>query len=271
MAKRKTTNRIQREGVVKDVPILKMHISSRHAQREKINQARVDYLVSRFDFDKLGTPTLSHRDGEYYIIDGQHRIEAVKRVIGDITMKDTLTCVVYDDLSEAEEAEKFLSMNDVLNVNVFDKFRVAVAAGRPDEVHIQKIVEGAQLCISRDKIPDSLSCVGTLRRVYLRSDGHTLARTLRIIRDAYGEAGFSSLVVDGIGHLCQRYNGVLDEDRATARLGNSRGGVNGLLNKAEVLHKQTGNAKAHCVAAASVDIINAGRGGNKLPSWWKQD
>lgn len=47
------------------------------------------------------------------------------------------------------------------------------------------------------------------------------------------------------------------------------GGVNGLLNKAEVIRRSTGNAKGHCVAAAAVEIINAGRGGKKLPSWFR--
>lgn len=38
-----------------------------------------------------------------------------------------------------------------------------------------------------------------------------------------------------------------------------------------VRRKQTGNAKGHCVAAAAVDINNRGRGGKKLPSWWRED
>ena len=268
MAKR---SKIERRGTIKQVPLGKMHITSRHAQREKINEARVDYLVSRFDFDQFGTPVLSERDGEFYIIDGQHRIEALKRWLGTDWESSTIPCYVYDGLSEAEEAEKFLSMNDVLNVNAFDKFRVSVSAGRTDEVHIHNIVLGAGLCVSRDKIPGAISCVGTLKRVYLRADAHTLARALRIARDAFGDAGFEARVIDGLGHLTQRYNGVLDEDIAVKRLGETRGGVNGLLNKAEVLHKQTGNAKAHCVAAAAVDIINAKRGGKKLPSWWKSE
>lgn len=267
MAKRK--NKIERRGSIKQVRLDQMHITSRHAQREKINEARVDYLVSRFDFDQFGTPVLSERDGAFYIIDGQHRIEALKRWLGADWESSTIPCYVYEGLTEAEEAEKFLSMNDVLTVNAFDKFRVSVSAGRADEVHIHNIVLGAGLCISRDKIEGAISCVGTLRRVYFRSDGQTLARALRIARDAFGDAGFEARVIDGLGHLAQRYNGVLDEGAAVSRLGKTRGGVNGLLNKAEVLHKQTGNAKAQCVAAAAVDIINSGRGGKKLPSWWK--
>lgn len=262
-------SRMSRNGVSKSVELGIMHISSRHAQREKISKSRVDYLVSRFDLDKFGTPVLSERQGKFYIIDGQHRIEAIKRWLGLGWEKQKIECLVYGGLSEEEEAEKFLSMNDVLSVNCFDKFRVSVAAGRIDEVHIQKIVQGAGLCISKDKIPGAIGCVSTLKRIYLRSNGDILARALRITRDSFGDAGFDARVIDGMGHFCQRYNGVLDEDVAKERLGSTRGGVNGLLNKAEVLHKTTGNAKAHCVAAAAVDIINSKRGGKKLPSWWK--
>ncbi len=38
--------------------------------------------------------------------------------------------------------------------------------------------------------------------------------------------------------------------------------------KAENLRKSTGNMRAHCVAAAAVEINNGGRGGKKLADWW---
>jgi hypothetical protein len=52
-------------------------------------------------------------------------------------------------------------------------------------------------------------------------------------------------------------------------LSSAHGGVKGLLNAAENLRNMTGNPKAHCVAAAAVNIVNRGRGGKKLPDWWK--
>ena len=99
----------------------------------------------------------------------------------------------------------------------------------------------------------------------------TLARALQIARDAYGDAGLEGPVIEGLGMLCHRYNGLLSDERAVTILANAHGGVSGLLNRAEVLRKQTSNPRAHCVAAAAVDLINQGRGGKKLPSWWKAD
>lgn len=102
-----------------------------------------------------------------------------------------------------------------------------------------------------------------------RTDAHVLAKTLRIIRDSFGDSGFESIVIDGIGHLCQRYNGVIKEEEVVDKLGALHGGVNGLLGKAEVLHKQTGNSKSLCIAAATVDILNKKRGKQRIASWWK--
>lgn len=270
MAKKAESLFLDKQTVHKKVPLGKMHVLSRHAQRSKLNEARVNYLLSHFDLDRIGLPVLNERsDGTYYILDGQHRIEALKRWLGEGWEKQKIECEAFIGLEESEESAMFLALNDTLRVSVFDKFKASVNAGFVDQVHIQKIVEGAQLCISTDHVPGAIGAVGTLEKVYRRADGDTLARTLRIIRDSFGDAGFRAQVIDGIGHLCQRYNGVLDENAAIERLAATRGGVNGLLGQAEVLHKQTGNAKSQCVAAAAVDIINAKRGGKKLPSWWK--
>lgn len=256
--------KITRQARLRWVPIAQMKVNPL-AQRE-LNQARVDKLAANFDPEQIGTPTVNHRDGAYYIIDGQHRIEALKAVgWGD----QSVQCWTYEGLTEAQEAETFLTTNDTLAVRALDKFRTGVQAGRETETEIDRVVRAQGLVVSSDKQPGAIAAVGTLRRVYSRSDSKTLGRTLRIVRDAYGDAGMSAAVIDGIGLLCQRYNGDLNDDQAVQRLSEMHAGVSGLLNRAEVLKRQTGNQKAHCVAAAAVEVINRGRGGKKLPDWWK--
>ena len=256
--------RVERAARLKWVPIPKMKVSP-VAQRE-LNQARVDRLAANFDLEQLGTPTVNERGGAFYVIDGQHRVEALKQIgYGD----QQVQCWCYVDLTDEQMADRFDRLNDTLAVHAFDKFRVRVTAARPDETDIDRIVRAQGLVVSRDRIPGAVGAVGTLSRVYSRAGGETLGRTLRIIRDAYGDSGLEAPVIDGIGHLCQRYNGDLDDSAAVLKLGKANGGVNGLLNKAEVLRRSTGNFKSHCVAAAAVEIINSGKGGKKLPSWFK--
>jgi len=94
--KYKTLHNLKREGTIQMVPLGKMHIASRHAQREKVNKSRVDYLLSRFNLDKLGTIILSHRHGEFYIIDGQHRVETLKQWLGSGWEIQKIECLVYE-------------------------------------------------------------------------------------------------------------------------------------------------------------------------------
>jgi hypothetical protein len=265
MSKVSDPGRVERDARLRWVPIAKMKVSPL-AQRD-LNQARVDHLAANFDLEQIGTPTVSERDGHFYIIDGQHRVEALRQMgWGD----QQIQCWSYVGLTEEDEAEKFLKLNDTLAVNAFSKFRVGVRAGRDIDSDIDRIVRANGCVVSLDQVPGAISAVGTLRRVYTRSDSKTLGRTVRLVAQTYGDAGLVAPVLDGIGHLCARYNGDLNDEEAVKKLGNALGGVNGLLGKAEVLRRQTGNAKGHCVAAAAVEIINAGRGGKKLPSWWKQ-
>lgn len=270
MTGKPTGAKVERTANLKWVPLDKVRVNPL-AQRE-LNQARVDKLVAEFDPEQLGAPTVNARGGHFYVIDGQHRIEALKVWLGENWEKQQAQCFCYDGMSEEEEAETFLRLNDTLSVNAYSKFRVAVQAGRPEESDIHRIVQQCGLRVSQDKSNGSVSAVGTLVRVYKRSDPQTLARSLLIIRDAYGDAGLEATVIDGLSLLAQRYNGQLDDNLLVTKLSKAHAGVNGLLNKAEVLKQQTGNPKGHCIAAAAVEIYNSGRGGGrKLPSWWRSE
>lgn len=257
--------KIERTARLRWVPVAKMRVSPL-AQRE-LNSNRVAKIAAAFDPEQIGAPTVNERGGHFYIIDGQHRVEAIKEIgWGD----QTLQCWTYSGLTEEEEAERFLLLNDTLTVDAFAKFRVGVQAGRAEECDIDRIVRAQGLRVSQEHRDGAIGAVGTLRRVYSRSDGQVLARTLRIIRDAYGDSGLDAPVIDGIGLVCARYNGELDDATAVARLSSANGGVSGLLGRAEILRKQTGAPRGHCVAAAAVDFINRGKGGKKLPTWWRE-
>lgn len=258
--------RVEREARLKWVPVGMMRVSPL-AQRE-LNHARVDKIVANFDLEQIGTPTVNRRGGLYFVIDGQHRVEAIRQIgWGD----QQIQCWSYDGLTEAEEAETFLKLNDTLAVNAFSKFRVAVQAGRAVEVDIDNIVRTAGLNVSMYDGNGGISAVGTLLRIYDRADGDVLRTALTIIRDAYGDAGLTAAVIDGMGFFCQRYEGEFDLADVNKKLTTARGGVGGLLGAAEKLKLSTGNQRGHCVAAAIVDTINRGQGGKKLASWWKAD
>jgi hypothetical protein len=260
----KIEGRIERAARLRWVPLDRMRVNPL-AQRG-LNQARVNQLAASFDIEQMGAPVASHRGDWFYLVDGQHRVAALKLWLGRWEDQQ-IQCWTYEGLSEAQEAELFLKQNDTLTVGAFSKFKVSVQAGRDTEADVDRIVRALGLRIARGS--GGISAVATLRRVYARGGPAVLSRALRIIRDAYGEAGLDGPVIDGISLLCQRYDGDLSEQRAIQRLSAAHGGVSGLVSRAGQLRQSTGSAPAQCVAAAAVEVINRGTGGRKLPGWWR--
>lgn len=256
--------KLERTARLRWVPLDQIKVNPA-AQRD-LKQTRVDHLVASLDLDQIGNPVLNERNGSFYCIDGQHRIEALRQ-FGFTS--ETVQCWVHVGLTEAEEAERFLQINDTLTVEGHAKFRTAVHAGRPDECEINRVVLANGCVVSKDSLPGAIAAIGTVRRIFNRSGSAVLGRTIRIANNAYGDVGLDAAVLDGLGLLCQRYNGDLNDDEATDRLSKVAGGAQGLLGAAEKLRRSTGERRGVCVAAAAVDIINRGKGGKKLPGWWK--
>lgn len=261
----RATNAKQHSYQRSDVALGLMVVNPR-AQRE-FREYRMKEIRAELDLDMIGEPVLNWIGNTYHIIDGQHRIAALKDYLGEGWEKQKIPCRVYKGLSDQEEADMFDRLNNVLTVSAYDKFQTRVTAKRDVETAVNNIVCSENLTISR-RLNGGVSAVSTLVKVYKRSDGETLRRTLRIIRDSFGDTGFEARIIDGIGLVCQRYNGSLDESTAISKLNGMRGGASGLMGKAVVLHKQTGNSLPQCIAATAIDVINKGRSGKKLPSWW---
>lgn len=257
---------VERVARLRWVPIADMAVTPT-AQRE-LRPYRVSHLVSNFDPEQIGNPTVNHRDGVFYILDGHHRVEACKAIgWGD----QSLQCWTYEGLTEPEEAETFLKLNDKLTVSTFDKFKVGVQAGRVAECDVDRIVRFHGLRVAQGEADGSVGCPGTLLKVYKNCGPGVLSRTLNVISQGFGYVGLDAYVIEGVGLMLARYGSEIDTAKAVERFGSARGGVAGLLNRAQQIRAKQGGQKAHCVAAAAVEIYNVGRGGKKLASWWRED
>lgn len=261
-----TPNRRPRAPHLRWVPIDEMRVSPK-SQRE-FRRAHAEEYAADFDLEALGYPVVSLRDGHYWIVDGQHRVEALKMIgWGD----QSIQCECYEGLTEAQEADLFLRRDARRSIRPFDKFRIALTAERSFETEIARTVAAQGLKISQDGTDGSIRAIAALRKVATLGGQVVLGRDLRLLRD--GLAGdpnaFIADLVAGLGRVCQRYDGALDDSLAVQRLAALRGGAMGLIRKANSYREKTGRPKDDCVAAAFVDTYNTGRGGKKLDAWWK--
>lgn len=241
-------------------------------QRE-FRKAWGDYIASNFDLDKVGDIYVNHRDGSYWVIDGQHRLYALRQH-GFADDKDKWECRVYENLTDSQAAEVFLGINDRKRVAVFDEFHVACTAGRTRETSIRRAVESNGQKISRNH-NEGVSAVSALGKVFDASGDVVLGQVVRTLKAAFPEdpMGFDRIVIQATGLVYNRYNGRTNEKSMAQRLGALKRGARELLLKAESLRVKTGNQKTHCVAAVIVDTYNKGEGTHsklRLSSWWKE-
>lgn len=235
------------------------------AQRE-LRPGWVAEIVNNFDIKCLDTMHVNCREnGELFIMDGQHRIEALR----ELGWNDrALQVWYYEGLTEADEAEMFLQLNHIKQVGAFDKFRVGMQAGRDEELEISRIVRDQGLKIAlTTRGGNAISAVGTLRKVYREYGGSTLSRALAIVYNSWGSPALTAPVIGGIAMLCYRYGPEVKTDKVIETFREEPGGLGSLLTLTDINRRTLGGTKMECLAAAAVSIINKGQGGRKLPTW----
>lgn len=256
------TDRVNRSTTRRWLPLAKLRVEPM-AQRT-LKQAKVDEMAADFNLGALGVITVSHRDAHYYIVDGMHRVNALR----DIGFADLdVECDVIEGLTIEQEADLFLELNNRLTVDTIAKFRVAVTANRRMQAEIASVLAEEGMAVTRDKTNGAVMAVGTLERIYKRADIGTVRRAVRLVYQGYGDVGLKASVIDGMGYVCQRYNGELDDQQAIEILRDTAGGVGAMMSRGNNLRVQMAAKVGHSYAAAMVEALNAG--GMKLRPYFK--
>ena len=260
--------RVQRD--LRDIPLGLTRINP--AAQSTLNMTFVNEIAANVNLEMLGYPEVNERGGLYYVMDGQTRIEALKIALGEGWEDWPMEMRVTVGLTEAEEAETFLCLNNRKAKPLYQRFIVAVTAGRVMEVDIDRQVRLAGLHLSADRsTPGSITCVGTITRIYKKGGPALLGRVLRIIKEAYGDPGLLSHVIEGLGLFCQRYNGAISDESAWKALSRPKASIRHLDERTFILREKSGASRTQCFAAAIVEMINGTRKGRlKLDSWWRE-
>lgn len=182
--------------------------------------------ISRtFDPNAFQPITVNQReDGTLVVIDGQHRVEAVKEN-GDPTLTFVPAQVLY--LSRDEEVELFYKINVTKKgLSPVDKFYPEVLQKHPDAMFIHEtLIEIGVLTIpSRaegskkvgEKANNQIDCVATMKKVYRNcvmapneDPGAVLKKTLWLIADNWSntKSNTQAIVVAGLSSFLNMYDG----------------------------------------------------------------
>ncbi len=132
------------------IAMLSVDPSYQRGMDTKRSRAAIDAIEGRFKWSCFGTVLVTAGNGDgWLIIDGQHRVEAARR----LGIK-TVPCIVAPDVTVAEQAEIFVSTNQTrVQVNPYALFHARVLAGDATAVAVARLLNEAHLEIPRYPVP----------------------------------------------------------------------------------------------------------------------
>lgn len=193
------------------------HVITAPAYQRPLDASRVLKMVNNIDVRMFGVPELSHRDGDYFAMDGQHRVESAK-----LAGWGEAVCRVHEGLSYEEEVSLYRRLNkDRQQLPRIDDFKAAVEQGDPDMLALKAMVEAAGYQISRGKGPGRIAAVAQLVEMY-RTNESLITDALLVCSRAWVEFMDSktSLTAEQIGgvHLVLHRHPEVDRDRLVTTL-----------------------------------------------------
>lgn len=210
-----TTNIGQGEATVSWLPVSVIEVDPEY--QRGLNKERVGVIARNFRWAAFGVLTVSYRDGSYWVVDGQHRLVAAKRVGAR-----TVPCIILPSTTAADEAGLFSDMNKVRGpLRATDVFRAKVTAKDADALAIVDACKSRGIAVSTKGTHHlrSISSVATLEWIYKRGGTDLLLQVLDIILDSCPSdpEPWRGDMMKGLATLLHVYNGEFDRNRLVRR------------------------------------------------------
>ncbi|HBC4045567.1 TPA: ParB N-terminal domain-containing protein [Staphylococcus aureus] len=222
-----------------------------------VQERQVRKIVNKFDSKKLHTIVVSKRkDGSFYIIDGQHRVDALKEL--NISF---IEATVHENLTIEEEAEMYYGVNDRPSKNANSKGKSRLRFKEPVAVAIDETVKSVGLEIDYEKSAPTkgyIKAYDALQSIYKGNGANHLGLVLEIIKDSFGEdtRNYQSFILRGFSKLLKVYLHEVDLNFLVKKLQNI--GYEGFI--LEINKKHAGfKTKKECLPFVVVDIYNKNR------------
>ena len=130
----------------------------RSYQRDLID-SKVLAIAKDFNWAAFGVLIVFARGDDYYVVDGQHRLEAALR----LASIQQVPCRIFESKDKADEAAAFLKTNTQRRpISGIQRFDASVVSGDPDAVMLNHLVTECGRVVRKDSNRTTVACVGTL-------------------------------------------------------------------------------------------------------------
>ena len=199
-------------------------IYPREIYQRGVQRKRVELIAADFNEYVANEPKISFRNGKYYVVDGQHTIEA--RILRNGGRALPILCKVYTGMTMQQEALLFAEQNgNSAPLSAGIKLRAKVAGDDAPSKEFLAATNRVGLAFNYESLQLSdyrISCVGTALKLYNEMGEKIYCETLRLIVAAWDGKpdSFRASVLRGMMHFVELYHGEFSEERLVRALGN---------------------------------------------------
>lgn len=196
--------------------VLNTRFILKDAYQRSLDEALVRKIVAHWNPNLMNLPKVSHRDGKYYVFDGQHTIEALKLKNNGKDLD--IVCRIYSGMTYEDEARLFAAQNGISkNVTTMQKLRALYEAKDPDVVRVTDIVieygYADPIKNNSSNCPNGFRTLPSALRIYEKCGEGRLRQVLKVITGAWGndKDGCRSGILNGINIVLSLYMGEFKE------------------------------------------------------------
>ena len=188
-----------------------------------VDERKVNALVSKWDNLLMEPVVVSYRDGKYYLIDGQHRVAALRRIYKDA---DTIVpCIVHTGLTYADEAELFYRLDEGREkLSSAERIHALLQSGANAELNdIDKRINEQGFHWATDKSAygdDKIKATRAVIEAYRMLGPEGFSRMLKLLRETWHGASDSlcAVMLSGMALLLKTYRAELNDKTFASRM-----------------------------------------------------
>lgn len=177
-----------------------------HDMYQRALQRHVRMIAKNWNDDKCDPLMVNYRnDGYFYVIDGQHRLEAA--LMRNI---ERLVCVVFVGMSIKEEADIFTEQNEgTKKLSPYDTYKANICRGEEIDTKIDTVCKRYGIKVVKSSSIKTLRSVTAARKIVKNSGAATLDWIFYIFKksgwDNFKES-YSSCIMMGLYNIRMIYS-----------------------------------------------------------------
>ncbi len=256
-------------GVLKALSTSRL-TSGKLPYQRPVEEKDVDKLIRKWNLCALEPIVVSFRDGYFYVVDGQHRIAAMKKMNGGRDLM--VNCIVHTGMTYEAEAALCHDLDQAKKpMSMGQSIRVDMESGKGTEaLEIRRLVEKAGFVWALEKRSDkdyTISATRALISAYRLLGGSTFSRMLALTERAWhgNPASLSAAMLSGMALFVKTYEARMNGHTFIKRL--SAVAPEEIIRRGKVDFSTSSVALRH--ARVILEKYNGGRGGRKLPYSFK--